>query len=311
MNSNVDVWKALQHKDFTSTFCVGLLWIKLCQCWASRLVQKQIKHKRTAARWQTSFREQFQVISAEVRWIKHVLFTNGCVCADAPVRTFSLSFHVREFLNSAEWISLFFVSRQHEIWPHQLTAMIENFLNTNQFSPGNQLIHSNPADGNRICLVFIETFFSLKFVSDSFPSGTDKLLLCETSALQLINIYGRVSDAAFKVPSTQHLTAASLYSSRPSPRSPVLKQSIMKEQLSAITLSDPNGISSGMLKARHFSSPADMLGHVPASSAVWRGYIPPSPAPIVHLGFLLLWTGRKIKFSLCCLQRWRWFDEMK
>lgn len=138
-------------------------------------------------------------------------------------------------------------------------------------------------------------FFFLKFFSDSFPSGTDKLLLCETSALQLINIYGRVSDAAFKVPSTQHLTAASLYSRRPSPRSPVLKQSIMKEQLSAITLSDPNGISSGMLKARHFSSPADMLGHVPASSGVWRGYFPPPPAPIVHLGFLLLWTRQKNK----------------
>lgn len=138
MNSYVD-------KDFISTFSVCLLWIKL----------SVLKHKWTAAGWQTSFREQFQLISAEVRWIKHVLFTNVCVCADAPVRTFSLSFHVREFLNSAEWISLFFVSRQHELWPHQLTAMIENFLNTNQFSPGNQLIHSDPADGNRICLVFI------------------------------------------------------------------------------------------------------------------------------------------------------------
>lgn len=62
---------------------------------------------------------------------------------------------------------------------------------------------------------------------------------CTSDAL--INIYGRVFDAALKVPSTQHLTAASLYGARPSPRSPVLKQSIIKEQLSAITLSDPNG----------------------------------------------------------------------
>ena len=49
-------------------------------------------------------------------------------CADAPLRTFSLSFHVREYLNTVEQISLFFVSRQHELWPQQLTAMIENFF---------------------------------------------------------------------------------------------------------------------------------------------------------------------------------------
>lgn len=79
------------------------------------------------------------------------------------------------------------------------------------------------------------------------------LLLCSTSGLGLISIYECVFDAAFKVPSTQHLTAASLYRSHRSPRTPVLKQSIIKEQLSAITLSDPNGISSATLKVRHFS----------------------------------------------------------
>lgn len=141
--------------------------------------------------------------------------------------------------------------------------------NTNQFSAFFSLrINLFTSHGNRIHLFFFKTFYNIsqKLVwnqRDSLmketQSGTDKLFFCCASARRqrctsdaLINIYECVFDAAFKVPSTQHLSTASLYSGRPSPRAPVLKQSIIKEQPSAITLSDPNGISSGTLKAAIF-----------------------------------------------------------
>lgn len=86
-------------------------------------------------------------------------------------------------------------------------------------------------------------------LSSSPPSLQRRDLRCASAAL--ISIYECNPDAAFKVPSTQHLATASLYRTGPSPRSPVLKQSIIKEKLSAITLSDSNGISSGRLIVRH------------------------------------------------------------
>lgn len=86
-------------------------------------------------------------------------------------------------------------------------------------------------------------------------SATARCQHCASVAL--ISIYECNPDAAFKVPSTQHLATASLYRTGPSPRSPVLKQSIIKEKLSAITLSDSNGISSG----RHIVHHAPRLHH--------------------------------------------------
>lgn len=115
--------------------------------------------------------------------------------------------------------------------------------------PGNQFSLFNPTDANK------------EFVADwpQFDGDTDwerQTSFCHRHQrhplVAIIKIHDCVPDAAFKVPSTRHLTTASLYWSRPSPCLPLLKQSIIKENLSAITLSDPNGISSGTLKLTIF-----------------------------------------------------------
>lgn len=119
--------------------------------------------------------------------------------------------------------------------------------NTNQFCPIFSLksIYSlQPSWWKQNLFVFLLNFLQhlQKFVfnwPDSLMKETqsekDKLSSSSSSARHqrcisdaLINIYECVFDAAFKVPSTQHLTTASLYRTRPSPRSPVLKQSIIK-----------------------------------------------------------------------------------
>lgn len=163
------------------------------------------------------------------------------------------------------------VSRQHEIWPQQLTVMIKSCpipINSALFFLSWKSIYSlQPSWWKQDSFVFLfklfATFAKVCFkLTRQFDEGdtewgrqtffffSARRQRCTSDAL--INIYECVFDAAFKVPSTQHLTTASLYRTRPSPRSPVLKQSIIKEQISAITLSDSNGISSGTLKARHF-----------------------------------------------------------
>lgn len=94
------------------------------------------------------------------------------------------------------------------------------------------------------------------------------------------------------MPSTRHLTTASLYWSRPSPCFLLLKQSIIKEQLLAITLSDPNGISSGTLKPAIFF--CNQHGWAPWDSGwVWmKCFIYWQISCLLPLSFQLLFVVR-------------------
>lgn len=142
------------------------------------------------------------------------------------------------------------------------------------FPPGNQFIHFSSADGNRIWLFFFETFCNIsKSLSPTGDAEWDRQTFFfffsarakhrRFTSDALINIYERVFRCSIQSAVYAALNHGIIIQNPSLATLPVLKQSIVKKQLSAITLIDLNGISSGTLKARHFPlhSNCTITGH--------------------------------------------------
>lgn len=169
-----------------------------------------------------------QFISAvkhpQTQWIKHILL---CFVLMRLWASFHKDFL---YLNTAGWICF----HLQTAWNMTTTAdwwRIQWRIYSNQFcpifSPGTHFSTSALLIETEFVWFSFELCFFVSFSNFFFSARRQRRTsdVCMASSICM--------NAAFKVPSTQHLTA-SLYRTRRSPRSPVLKQSIIKERRSAV-----------------------------------------------------------------------------